>query len=75
MAKVDSIVSDSQMDPVLGGIAVELQQHVEVIDDLGDCLGVLSAEVDLECLDCDLSFVDVFGVVDVLERRRCRRVR
>lgn len=35
-------------------ILVELQQGVEVVDDLGDDLGVLGAEVDLEGFDRDL---------------------
>jgi hypothetical protein len=52
---------------MLGRIAVELQQHVEVVDDLGDRLGILRAEVDLEGFNRDLRLVDVLGVVDVLE--------
>ena len=55
------------MDPVLGRVSVELQQHVEVVDDLGDRFGIFGAVVDLECLDRDLCLVDVLGVVDVLE--------
>jgi len=30
------------MDPVCGRVLIELQQHIGVIDDLGDCLGVLT---------------------------------
>ncbi len=66
------------MDPVLGRVAVELQQHIEVVDDLGYGLGVLGAEVDFECFDRDLGVIDVLGVVDVLkrgERGRVRRLR
>ena len=57
------------MNPVLGGIAVELQQRIKVAGDLGDRLGVLDAEVDLEGLDRELVLGDVFGVADVLDRR------
>ena len=46
------------MNPVLGRVLVELQQDIEVIDDLGDRLGVLGPEVDLESLDRELSLVD-----------------
>jgi hypothetical protein len=63
---------------MLGGILVELQQHIGVVDDLGDRLGVLGAVVDLERLDRHLSMVDVFGVVDLPQRRertRARRLR
>ena len=56
------------MHPVLGRIPVELQQHVEVVGDLRDGLGVLGAVVDLERLDRDLGVVDVLGVVDLLHR-------
>ena len=55
------------MDPVLGGVFVELQQHVGVVDDLGDSFGVLGAVGDLEGLDGDLSLIDVLGVIDVLD--------
>ena len=55
---------------MLGGIAVELQQGVEVVDDLGDRLGVLGAEVDFEGFDGDLGLVDILGVVDVPDRRQ-----
>ena len=56
---------------MLRRIPVELQQHVGVIDDLGDCFGMLGAVIDLERLDRDLSLVDVFGVVDLPQRRKC----
>ena len=62
-------VGGPQMNPVLGGIAVELQQRIKVAGDLGDRLGVLDAEVDLEGLDRELVLGDVFGVADVLDRR------
>jgi hypothetical protein len=42
------------MDPMLGGVSVVLRQHVEVVDDLGDRLGVLGAVVELEGFDRDL---------------------
>jgi hypothetical protein len=36
---------------MLGRILVELQQRVQIVGDLGDRLGVLGAEVDLERLE------------------------
>jgi hypothetical protein len=45
------------VNPVLGGILVELEQHVGVVDDLGDRLRVFGAVVDLERFDRDLSLV------------------
>ncbi|MDT5148326.1 MAG: hypothetical protein QOI01_59 [Mycobacterium sp.] len=42
------------MDPVLGGVLVELQEHVGVLDNLGDRLGVFGTVVDLERFDGDL---------------------
>jgi putative transposase len=41
---------------VLGGVVVELQEHVEVAGDLGDRLGPLRAEVSLECVRVDSPF-------------------
>ena len=40
---------------MFGRILVELQQGVEVVDDLGDRLGKLGAEVDFEGFDCELA--------------------
>ncbi|BCI81946.1 hypothetical protein MTY66_35710 [Mycolicibacterium sp. TY66] len=57
------------------GVVVELQQDIEVVDDLGDHFRVLRAEGNREGLDRDLSFVDVFGVVDVLDGRQRGRMR
>jgi hypothetical protein len=64
------------MDPVLGRILVELQQHagVVVVDDLGDSLGVLGAVIDLKGLDRELRLVDVPGVVDVLDGGQCAQM-
>jgi len=59
---------------VLGGIAVEFQQGVQIVGDLGDRLGIFGAEVDLEGFDRDLGFVDILGVVDLFERCQRRRV-
>ena len=59
---------------MLGGILVELEEHVGVVDDLGDRLGVLGAVVDLEGLDRELCLVDVFGVVDLPHRRQSARM-
>ena len=50
------------MDPMFGGVLVELQEDVRVVDDLGDRLGVLRPVVDLERLDRDLRAVDILGV-------------
>jgi hypothetical protein len=69
VAKVDR-VRGAQMHPMLGRIFVELKQHVGIVGDLRDRLGVLGLEVGGECFDRDLRLVDVFGVVDVLERRQ-----
>jgi len=52
---------------MFGRVAVELQEHISVVDDFGDRLGVLRAVVDLEGFDRDLGLVEVFGVVDFLE--------
>jgi hypothetical protein len=62
------------MDPVLGGVLVELQDDVGVVDDLGDRFGVFGAVVDLERLDRQLGFVDILGVVDLFHRCQCARV-
>ena len=43
-------VGGAQVDPVLGGVVVERQQHVEVVGDLRDGLGPLGAVVGLERL-------------------------
>src|SRR5690625_4513793 len=67
-------VGRAQVNPVLGRVAVELQEHVEVVGDLGDRLGVLGAVVELERFDRDLGVVEVLGVVDLLERSEERRV-
>jgi hypothetical protein len=68
MVDVDR-VGRAQMNPVLGRVFVELQEHIGIIDDLGDRLGILGAVLDLERLDRDLSPIDVLGVVDVLDGR------
>jgi hypothetical protein len=56
---------------MLGRISIEFKQHVGVVDDLGDRLGVLGTVVDLECLNRDLGLVDVRSVVDL--PKRCQR--
>ena len=71
-------ICGAQVHPMLGRVVVELQQDIGVIDDLGDCLGVLGAVVDLECLDRNLGLGDVLSVVDLPEccqRTRVRRFR
>jgi|tagenome__1003787_1003787.scaffolds.fasta_scaffold19019008_2 hypothetical protein len=62
------------MDPMLGRVLVELQEHLGVIDDLGDRLRVLGAVIDLEGLDRDLGAVDVLGIVDLPHRRQGTRM-
>jgi len=43
VAKVDSIgFVGAQVDPVSRGTLVELQEHLGVVDDLGDGLGYLA---------------------------------
>src|SRR3982751_265140 len=52
VAKVDPYgIRGPQMHPVLGGVVVELQQHVEVVGDLRDGLGPLGAVVGGEYRD------------------------
>ena len=68
VAKVDSIVSGAQVDPVLRGVVVERQQHVDELGDLGDCLGPLGAVVGLEGFDRLQGVVAVLGVIDFGER-------
>src|SRR5512135_115024 len=71
VAKVDSmglvVLRCTQM---LGRILVELQQHVGVVDDLGDRLRIFGAVVYFEGLDRELGLVDVLGVVDLPYRRQ-----
>src|SRR5664280_1120346 len=51
VAKVDSMgVRGSQMDPMVGRVVVELQQHVQLAGDLLHGLGKLGAVVVLERL-------------------------
>ena len=44
---------------MLSRVLVELQEHVSVIDDLGERFGELGAEVDFEGLDRDSGVVEV----------------
>jgi hypothetical protein len=69
VAKVDSIgVRGSQVDPVLGRVVVELQQHVEVLGDLLGGLGPLDAVVGNEGPGRSDRVFAVFGVVDLGQR-------
>src|SRR6476620_11435092 len=61
-------VGRSQMYPMLRGVVVERQQHIDVLGDLRDCLGPLGAVVGIECLDRGQGMVAVLGVVDLGER-------
>ena len=55
-------VGGAQVDPVLGGVVVEREQHVEVVGDLRDGLGPLGAVVGGERLGGGLGVVLVLGV-------------
>jgi len=55
------------MDPVLGGVVVELQQHIEVVGDLRGGLGPLHAVVGLNALTAFTARSRVLGVVDLGE--------
>jgi hypothetical protein len=69
------MVGGSQMDPVLGGIAVQLQQHVKVVSDVGDRLGVLGSVIEFEGPDCGLGLVDILGAIHLPHRRDRTRMR
>jgi hypothetical protein len=56
------------VDPVLGGIVVEREQHVEVLGDLRDCHGPLRPVVGGERPGRLLGVVLVLGVPDLRER-------
>ena len=68
-------VRGPQVDPVLGWVVVEREQHIEVVDDLGDGLGPLGAVVGGEGLRGGDGVVLVFGVVDLRKRGLRARVR
>src|SRR6478609_11246737 len=57
-----------QMDPVLGRVVVELQQHLQVVGDLGAGVGELAAVFDRERLRRDPGVVTILGVEDLLHR-------
>jgi hypothetical protein len=56
------------VDPVLGGVVVEREEHVDVLGGLRDRFGPLGAVVGLECSDRRQGMVLVLGVVDLGER-------
>jgi len=56
------------VDPVFGGIVVELQELVEILGDLRDRLGPLGGVVGLERLDRGERVLAVLGVPDLRER-------
>jgi hypothetical protein len=56
------------VDPVLGGVVVEAEEHVEVVGDLGGCLGPLDAVVGGEPLRRGSGVGLVFGVPDLGQR-------
>jgi len=53
------------MDPMLGREVVERQQRLDVVDDLGDRLGPLGAELVSEGVHGPQGVVAVFGVADL----------
>src|SRR5258708_39945091 len=61
-------VGGAQVNPVLGGVVVEGQQHVEVVGDLGGRLGPLGAVVGGEHVGRGLGVVLVLGVPDLGQR-------
>jgi hypothetical protein len=71
VAKLLSIrVRGPYLDTALGGVSVEFEQHIEVVDDFGNRVRVIGAVVGFERLDRDLGLVDILGVVDLVERRQ-----
>jgi hypothetical protein len=61
-------IGGTQVDPVLGRVVIERQEHVHVLGDLRDRLGPLGAVVGLERFDRRQCVVLVLGVVDLRER-------
>jgi len=61
-------VRGPQVDPVLGWVVVEGEQHVEVVGDLRGGLGPLDAELGGERLRGGSGVGLVLGVVDLRER-------
>ena len=61
-------IGGTQVDPILGGVVVERQQHVDELGDLHDRLGPLGAVVGIECFDRGQGVVAVLGVVDLGQR-------
>jgi hypothetical protein len=61
-------VGGAQVDPVLGGVVAERQQHVEVVGDRGGRLGPLGAVVGGEHVGRGLGVILVLGVPDLGER-------
>jgi len=56
------------VDPVLGGVVIERQEHVEVVGDLRDRLGPLRGVVGLERRGRLLRVLTVLGVPDLRKR-------
>jgi hypothetical protein len=57
-------IGGAQMNPVLGGVLVELQEHIGIIDDLGDRFGILGVLNSLSAEDwCKPSLLVPVGPV------------
>ena len=54
-----------EVDPVLGREVVEGEEHVEIVDDLGDRLGPFATELVRERVCCPSGVITVFGVADL----------
>ena len=56
------------MDPVSAGEVVERQQHIPILDQLGDGFGVLVAVDTDKVVDPGLGVGTGFGLVDLVDR-------
>ena len=65
IAKHPDRVRRAQVDPVLGRVVVEGQEHVEVVADLGGCFGPLDAVLGREILRRRGGVVFIFSVPDL----------
>jgi len=68
-------IGGAQVDPVLGRVVIEPQQHVEVVGDLRGGFGPLGAVVGHERPGRGFGVVLVFGVPDLRQRSLRARVR
>ena len=68
-------VRGPQVDPVLGGVVVEREEHVDVVGDLRRCFGPLGPVCGLERLHSRQGVVFVFGLADLGQRGLRSRLR